>query len=65
MGRKRGTPTEPVRIASYNASRLWSLAGRLQDKAGRRITLDDAIDCLFDCKERLEAIEKKDNKNES
>jgi hypothetical protein len=59
MGRKKGTPTEPVRIASSNASRLWSLAGRLQDKAGRRITLDDAINHLFD------NLDKKEKRDES
>ena len=57
MGRKKGTPTEPVRITSTNASRLWSLAGRLQDKAGRRITLDDALNCLFDNWEKKEKTE--------
>jgi hypothetical protein len=47
MGRKKEEQTTPVRITSRNVTRLWSLAGRLQDKAGRKITLDETIDYLF------------------
>ncbi len=65
MGRNRGEPTEPVRIKSRNASRLWSLAGQLQDKAGQKRTPDDALDCLFDCKEQLDSLKKKEKENES
>jgi hypothetical protein len=65
MKQKHKKPTTLKRIADYNIKRLTSLAGKLQMESGDDKTLDDAIDCLFDCMKKLELMEKKENKNES
>lgn len=69
MGRKRSEPTETIRIKSRNASQLWSIAGQLQDKSGRKKTPDDALDYLFkylfECNIQLELIKKKEKEIES
>lgn len=57
--------TQGIRITKNNAKRLTSLAGELQMKSGKKKTLDDAIDCLFDCREQLELVKKKEKPNES
>lgn len=64
MKQKHKNPTTPKRIAEYNVKRLTSLAGKLQMESGDEKSLDDAIDCLFDCKEQLELIKKKEKENE-
>lgn len=64
MKQKHKNPTTPKRIADYNIKRLTSLAGKLQMESGDEKSLDDAIDCLFDCLEKLELMEKKEKKDD-
>jgi hypothetical protein len=61
--KQKHRPTQNQRIAIDNIKRLNALAGKLQwESGGDDKSLDDAIDYLFDRKEKLEAIEKKDKK---
>ncbi|HMK93886.1 MAG TPA: hypothetical protein VK536_00650 [Candidatus Limnocylindrales bacterium] len=53
------------RITEDNLGRLIALAGELQMNSRVEKSLNDAIDYLFGCKERLELIEKKEKTNES
>jgi hypothetical protein len=40
--------TDTIRISTENIRRLYSLAGKLQEKIGDKQTLDDAINYLFE-----------------
>jgi hypothetical protein len=63
--KQRERPTKNQRMAIDNIKRLKALAGKLQWEAnGDDKSIDDAIDYLFDCEEKLELIEKKEKKSE-
>lgn len=40
--------THPIKVSEENRKRLYSLAGKLQEKRGRNQTPDDAITYLFE-----------------
>lgn len=40
--------TKSIKVSDKNHKRLFSLAGRLQDKSGNNQTPDDAITYLFE-----------------
>ncbi|MCD6348882.1 MAG: VapB-type antitoxin [Candidatus Korarchaeota archaeon] len=44
--------SETIRVSKSTKERLVRLAARLQEKRGRRITLDEAIRFLLDARER-------------
>ena len=46
--------TDTIRLSVNNIKRITSLAGKLQMESGDQKSLDDAIDCLFDCWEKRE-----------
>lgn len=59
--------TKTIKVSDENSKRLWSLAGELQKEQGSKQSPDNAINCLFDCKEKLEKMikEKKEKTSES
>ncbi len=65
-GNRVAEVTKTIKVSDENSKRLWSLAGELQEEQGSNQSPDDAINCLFDCKEKLERIldekRKKNNK---
>jgi hypothetical protein len=66
MSQKHKNPAR--RIAEYNIKRLTSLAGKLQMESEEEKSLNDAIDYLFaylfECREQVELIRKKEKENE-
>ena len=55
--KQKQRPTQNQRIALDNIKRLKALSGKLQwECGGDDKSIDDAIDCLFDCKEQLEKM---------
>ncbi len=60
-----GEPADKtIKVTDKNRKRINVLAGELA-RDGETHSQNDAIDCLFDCKDQLELIKKKEKEDES
>lgn len=53
-----------IKVTETNQKRLNKIVGELMTRDGEQHSHNDAINCLFDCKEKLEKITK-EKTNES